>query len=114
MSNFSAVVRGDAETVAYTVYDGFMNSGLSCELAGSSDRTWGEVRVITLVFDKYMARVGNRASLTVTVSGAGGTVAVDAVGSGAGTGAFWSFSWGAEDDLVMTVQGVLRRAGYIT
>lgn len=114
MSSFSAVVRGDVKAVADTIYNGFMGSGVSCELTGSSDRTWGEVRVITLVFEKYMARVGNRASLTVTLSGAGGGVAVDAVGSGAGNGAFLSFSWGAEDDLVMTVQDSLRRAGYIT
>jgi len=44
-------------------------------------------------------RSSNRASLTVVVTGRDNQVQVDAIGSGGGQGALFSFSWGGRRQL---------------
>lgn len=113
MSKQSYTVRGNISAVAETIITGFCDSGLSCELVDRAERRIGDVSVKTLVFEKYMWRVSNRVSLTVTLCAYGDTVTVDAIGSGAGQGAFMFFTWGAEDSLVSDVEDILHRAGYL-
>ena len=113
MSMQSYTVRGDISRVAAAINSGFCSSGLSCELVDEADRRMNGVRIKTLVFEKYMWRVSNRVSLTVTLCGDGEIVTVDAIGSGAGQGAFLFFTWGAEDDLVSKVGQILSDEGYL-
>jgi hypothetical protein len=61
-----------------------------------------------MVFEKYFMRASNRASCTVVLTGQGAR-SVDAIGSGGGQGALFSFSWGAEDSFVSTVSGSSMR-----
>ena len=114
MAKTSHAVRGNISNVANCIVNGFSDSGVSCELVERVDRRQNGVAATTLVFEKYMWRAGNRASLTVTLFSGGETVYVDAIGSGGGTGVFFSFSWGAEDALVSTVDDILRSAGYLS
>ena len=114
MAKESYVVRGNISNVADCIVKGFRDSGISCELVERVDRRSNGVTATTLVFEKYMWRAGNRASLTVMLFSGGDSVYVDAIGSGGGTGVFFSFSWGAEDALVSTVKDILRGAGYLS
>lgn len=113
MSKLSFTVHGNVSAVADTIENGFCESGLSCELVDRVSRNVNGGQVRMLVFEKYMWRVSNRVSLTVMLCGNGDTVTVDAIGSGAGQGAFLFFTWGAEDNLVNKVEEILRNAGYL-
>ena len=68
--------------------------------------------MVVMVFEKYFMRASNRVSLTVVVSGSEGEVQVDAIGSGGGQGAIFSFSWGAEESFAGTVQRILNENGF--
>lgn len=113
MSMKSYTVNGDISRVASAINSGFCSSGLSCELVDKAERRMNGITVKTLVFEKYMWRVSNRVSLTVTLCSDGEVVTVDAIGSGAGQGALLFFTWGAEDSLVDKVGQILSDAGYL-
>lgn len=104
---------GIAGEVADTIIEGVTMSAASCELIGRVDRIAdsGEA-VILLVFEKYYMRSSNRASLSVLVTGAEGSVNVDIIGAGGGTGVFFRFSWGTEESFEATACGVLERIGF--
>lgn len=104
--------RGSVDAVAALLTEHVPRSGLSCELVESVRRDVGRSSAYLLVFEKYYMRAGNRASLTVMVTGDNGEVYVDAVGSGGGQGALFRFSWGAEEDFVGTVADILREQGF--
>ena len=112
MSAITLSGEGSVAGIAGLLRDEIVNSGLSCELVGSVSRGSGEYRVETMVFEKYYMRAGNRASLTVVVSGAGNRVTVDAIGSGGGQGPVFRFSWGVEDSFAETVADILRPHGF--
>ena len=84
------------------------NNGVSCNLLHKVQRTPGTGLVIVMVFEKYYARVSNCVSLTITISSDGDTIFVDAISSGAGTGAFFKCSWGAEEKFLAVVPTILR------
>ena len=85
--------------------------GITCELNDSVYHSRDAMRVTTMVFEKYYMRVGNYASLTVTVSGRDGDVWVDLISAGSRSGVL-SFSWGAEDNFVRKAADVLARHGF--
>ncbi len=103
---------GSATQVADMLAERVQASGLSCSLVDSMHRNLGDGAVLVLVFEKYFMRSSNRASLTVVVTGRDNQVQVDAIGSGGGQGALFSFSWGAEDSFVGTVEDILLEAGF--
>lgn len=103
---------GAAPQVADMLAERIEASGMSCSLVDSMRRDLGEAVVIVMVFEKYFMRASNRASLTVIVTGLDNEVQVDAIGSGGGQGAIFSFSWGAEDSFVGTVDRILTESGF--
>ncbi len=108
MSKLSMRGSGTVASVAHIIEDGIYKSGISCELVDRADRAFSDgTRATMLVFEKYYWRAGNRASLSVMITGKNNTVNVDAVGSGGGTGIFFSFSWGAEDSFTAKLEKIL-------
>ncbi len=112
MASLSMTGAGSAGDIASILRDGIQSSGLSCELIESVTRSVGGANIYVMVFEKYYWRASNRASLTVVVSGEGGEVWVDAIGSGGGQGPIFRLSWGAEDSFVGTVENILRPHGF--
>lgn len=60
--------------------------------------------MVLRIYDKYFARTGSRASLSLTVAGHGEDILITAIGAGGGKGILYNFSWGAEEKLVSIVQ----------
>jgi len=112
MASISMSGRGNAESIATMLSGEIQNSGLSCELLHSINRTVERNFVYIMVFEKYYMRSSNRASLTVVVTGDGESVCVDAIGSGGGQGAIFKFSWGAEENFIGTVERILEKHGF--
>lgn len=112
MSKITMRGGGSVSSAVSIIQDGVEQSGISCELVDRADRYHGDVRSTLLVFEKYYWRAGNRASLSVLVSGTDGNVTVDAIGSGGGNGIFLSFSWGAEESFVYAVKRALEAHGF--
>ncbi len=105
--------NGSVSHISSVISDGILNSGISCELVDRADRHLSDgTRATMLVFEKYYYRAGNRASLSVLITGSDDRVIVDAIGSGGGSGVFSNFSWGAEDSFVSTVARVLKAHGF--
>lgn len=112
MAGLSMSGRGSVEAVADLLTEEIQRSAMSCQLVDEVRCIVGGYPVRVMVFDKYYMRVKNRASLTVVVTGENGSVRVDAIGSGGGQGAVFSFSWGAEENFVTTVEDILRAQGF--
>jgi len=112
MAKTSLYGNGDATQIASLLADRIESSGLSCSLVDSVQRRLGDSTLVVMVFEKYFMRASNRASLTVVVTGQKDRVQVDAIGSGGGQGALFSFSWGAEDSFVGTVERILDEIGF--
>jgi len=112
MASLSMTGLGNADHIAELLTQEILNSGISCELVDSIYRAAGSMGIYVMVFEKYYWRAGNRASLTVVVSGEGERVFVDAIGSGGGQGPIFKFSWGAEEDFVALVGDILAKYGF--
>jgi hypothetical protein len=112
MASLTMTGQGNVDEIAELLANEIPNSGISCRLVDSIYRSVGTAGVYVMVFEKYYWRADNQASLTVIVSGEGGVVCVDAIGSGGGQGPFFKFSWGAEEDFVGTVGDILARQGF--
>ncbi len=106
--------RGNAQIITKIISDGVLQSGLSCELIDGFSHTLGDAAVSITVFEKYYMRSSNRASLTVAVLSDKDEIIVEAIASGAGQGAIFHFSWGAEEDFVSIVEEVLSNIGFIS
>lgn len=112
MAKISMYGKDNVNNLANMLSSEIQNSAMSCSLIDSVMRTVGDVFVYVMVFEKYYMRSSNRASLTVTVIGDSENVTVDAIGAGGGQGAFFKFSWGAEENFVGTVEKILSRQGF--
>lgn len=75
------------------------------------ERVVGERQVVVCVLEKYYMRTSNRASLTITLDNLENKTKVHAASSGAGSGAFLRFDWGAGDNFVNSVEKAL--GGYM-
>lgn len=104
--------QGNFETIAQVILDSVQASGISCTLVDNVSRNVGTAKLTVMVFEKYYMRASNRASLTVVMTGEGDQIIVDAIGAGGGQGAFFGFSWGAEEDFVGTVARALSDYGF--
>lgn len=112
MAKLSMQGRGDIDQISRVLTSGIQSSGLSCELVDSSHRRIGENSAIFLVFEKYYMRASNRASLSIMLTQNGDSICVDAIGSGGGQGALFSFSWGAEESFISIVPEILSQHGF--
>jgi hypothetical protein len=104
MAKYEKTIIGQFEEVVNHLQNDIGNSGVSMSLVDESNYTAGDTKIAVRVYDKYFARNGNRASLTLTIVGHGGDVFISAIGAGGGKGVFFNFSFGAEDDMVAIVQ----------
>lgn len=112
MAKYQQTVTGDFDAIQNRLHQEIMGSAVSMNLVDESYVTMESTRVLTRVYDKYYFRANNRASLTVVVVSDGYAVSVTAIGSGGGTGVFFKFDWGAENNFVQTVARVMQEMGY--
>ena len=112
MAQYEARFSGDVITVAQALREDIEASAVSIRLVEQAETVVGGVRVVTMGFDQYFMRNGNRTALSVTLAGDGHTVWVAAIGHGGGSGALFNFSWGAEESMVDVVADSLRRRGW--
>jgi hypothetical protein len=104
MAKYEKTIIGQFEKVVKHLENYIGNSGISMNLVDESNYTTGDTKIAVRVYDKYFARNGNRASLSLTVAGYGSNIFISAIGAGGGSGIFLNFSLGAEDDMVAIVQ----------
>ena len=97
-----------AESLAYYLNNGILNSAVSIKLVDSSMCLLDNVFVWLFVYDKYYMRNSSRAALSVQIVGNGEFASVTAISAGGGNGSLFSFSWGAEDDFVGVVENLLN------
>lgn len=108
MSKLSMRGRGTVNGIVSAIVSGLEAGSVSCTLCEKAERNFGDTKIVMLVFEKYYWRAGNRASLSVLVSGKNENVIVDAVSSGGGQGIFFSFSWGAEESFLESLRDILN------
>lgn len=112
MSKFEKTIYQSVPHLVYELEQAIMNSAISMKLVDESVYEAYPYKVTIKVYDKYFMRNSSRASLNLTVIEDGRTTHVVAIGSGGGQGAIFSFSWGAEKELVNDVQRQLEKMGY--
>ncbi|PAE20267.1 hypothetical protein CHH80_11745 [Bacillus sp. 7504-2] len=104
MAKYEKTINGKFEEVINQLQNDISNSGISMKLVAESNYTINDTKIAVRVYDKYFMRNGNRASLSLTVVGSHNTIFISAIGAGGGSGVFFNFSLGAEDDMVEIVQ----------
>ncbi len=112
MAGISLKGSGSIHQVSANVRDAILSNGVSCALAGSSSDCINGVEVHTMVFDKYYMRTKSRSSLTVVLMAFQSEIHATCIGAGGGEGAFFRFSWGAEENFVGAAEHALRRLGF--
>jgi hypothetical protein len=108
MAKFEKQLKGNYEEVVERVHDDIMNSGISMNLVDENMFNCCGTEIVVRVYDKYFARNGSRASLSVTIAGKDDDIYVSAIGAGGGKGIFFDTSFGAENDLVGIVEDSLN------
>lgn len=109
MAKYEIRLTGQFDAVVDHLKRDIESSGLSIRLVDESNFSVGDMRVAMCVYDKYFMRNSSRASLSLTVAGKGNDLFVSAIGAGGGNGAIFSFSWGAEEELVAEVERSIKR-----
>jgi hypothetical protein len=109
MAKYETTIIGQFEEVVNRLQNDIGNSGISMNLVDESNYTTGDTKIAVQVYDKYFARNGNRASLSLTIVGRGSNVFISAIGAGGGKGVFFNFSLGAEDDMVAIVENSIEQ-----
>ncbi|NLB20000.1 MAG: hypothetical protein GX829_04010 [Clostridium sp.] len=104
MAKYENVIVGDFDRVVEIIEEDMINSGVSMRLVDESNYTLGGTPIAVRIYDKYYARNGNRASLSITMAGNDDTIYISEIGSGGGQGIFFYYSLGAENDMVAIVQ----------
>lgn len=109
MAKYETTVVGQFEEVVNRLQKDIGNSGISMNLVDESSYITGDTKIAVQVYDKYFARNGNRASLSLTIVGNGSNIFISAIGAGGGKGVFFNFSLGAEDDMVAIVENSIEQ-----
>lgn len=109
MAKYERTIIGEFEKVVNCLESDIGNSGISMNLVDKSNYNNGNTKVAVRVYDKYFARNGNRASLSLTIIGHEDNIFISAIGAGGGSGVIFNFSLGAEDDMVAIVQDSIER-----
>ncbi|MBQ2765592.1 MAG: hypothetical protein IJF48_01225 [Clostridia bacterium] len=107
MAKFECHITTNASRLANYLDSGIMNSALSVELVDSAVQQIGDVTVWLYMYDKYYMRNSSRAALTVQIIGTKNDTNVTAISAGGGTGTFFSFSYGAEENFVGVVENLI-------
>lgn len=109
MAKYETTIVGQFEDVVNRLQRDISTSGISINLVDESSYTTGDTKIAVQVYDKYFARNGNRASLSLTIVGRDSNIFISAIGAGGGKGVFFNFSLGAEDDMVAIVQNSIEQ-----
>ncbi|MDE5996265.1 MAG: hypothetical protein K2G56_05040 [Eubacterium sp.] len=88
-----------------------LESEIRAELVAKSQRSYDDVHVVLLSFEKYFMRNGSYASLTVMLTENEDVQTADIIGSGGGEGLF-NISWGANSDFADMAERILRKNGF--
>lgn len=86
---------------------------INAQLVAENQRSYSDVNVILLSFEKYFMRNGSYASLTVLLTEDEIKQTADIIGSGGGEGIF-NLSWGANSDFADMAERVLSMNGFKT
>ncbi|MBQ8510639.1 MAG: hypothetical protein IJ493_12100 [Clostridia bacterium] len=110
MAKFERQLRARAADLAEYLSRGIQESGLSVEMVDTSVHRMGGVSIYFTMYDRYYMRNSSRAALSVLVAGDSDmNTTVTAISGGGGNGTFLSFSWGAEEDFIGVVEGLVDR-----
>jgi hypothetical protein len=109
MAKYEQKLFGDFSQIVNQVHEGIMQDAYSMNLVDQSDYQSGDVRIAVRVYDKYFMRNGNRTSLSLTIVGHDDDIFVTAISSGGGQGIIFNTSWGAEEEMVATVQELIEK-----
>ncbi len=86
---------------------------INAQLVAENQRSYSDVNVILLSFEKYFMRNGSYASLTVLLTEDEIKQTADIIGSGGGEGIF-NLSWGANSNFADMAERVLSMNGFKT
>ena len=111
MQTLTMTGSGRVDAMANLLTQKLEAGSAGCELVSRVSREYGPVQTVLLVFQKYYWRNNSQASLTLLLTGDGGTVTVDLIGSGGGVGLL-GLSLGAESDFVEDVEELLSEQGF--
>lgn len=107
MAKYEKQIKGNFEETL-SILDSSIMERFSMNLVDESDLVLGDVKIGVRVYDKYYFRNDSRASLNLTVVGEGDDLIISAIGAGGGSGIIFNFSLGAEEDMVSTVESIVR------
>ena len=108
MALYEKTIRGNFNEIVDRLDKAILNSGMSMNFVDGSSYSADDFQLVVRVYDKYFARIGSRASLSLAVAGHGADVLITAIGAGGGKGIIYNSSWGAEEELVSIVQQSIR------
>ena len=109
MAKFQANIKGSFKKVVKIINDSVSKSPIAMKLVDESCFILNDMSVNIKVYDKYFAKNGNRASLSITIAALGEDIFISAIAAGGGSGSFYSLSLGAEDDMVYVVEDTITR-----
>lgn len=66
------------------------------------------IKIGTLVFEKYFIRVESRVALVVIIDNIYGSTDVRAISTGSSQGFFFKFDWGASENFANSVRDILK------
>ena len=106
-SDFNVSISPSAAMNIITDY--ILNSSSSGEIIDSYSIPCNDGKECCFaVIEKYYHRAGNRLTLSIVISDIAGATHVHAVAGGAGQGAFFKFSWYAEEDFSEAAEKALK------
>lgn len=107
------IMKGNADSAEITkiLKRHFSTETKHCSLIGEVSRSYGELNMNAMVFEKYYQKVTNKATLSLIVTGNKYTTIVDAIATTPGEGSMINFSWGTQEDFICVVIELLQKAG---
>jgi len=94
MENYDAIVSLSVKEAEVRIA-AYMEQSVSCVCLDRACRNVDGRSLITLMYEKYYYRAGNRLVLMVMIDDFSGETRVHTVGGGGGEGIFFRFDWGA-------------------
>lgn len=115
MGSTKIFMKRDSSTglkeVADSIREKMESSLVPAELVSEHLEMVGDVEIFLLVFEKYYARIGGMAALSVQGINYENHQSIQIVGTGGGDGVF-NISWGANKDFAIKVVDHLETLGF--
>ncbi len=100
MAAFEHELTADLDTFVAYVDQQILAGSATAKLEDSYDHTTGTARMVVKVYERYSAMGGNRVSLTISVLGVDGQLAVSAISSGGSEAMFFKINTLGEDSFL--------------